>query len=108
MAPLLEGAGTRLKIVEAWSQGKAVVTTAKGVEGLPSVPGTVAIADAAQGFAAHVQSLLTDAERRRAMGAAALEVFRQRLSWEVARRTVSAGSIVAGVDRTPEPTRVAT
>jgi glycosyltransferase involved in cell wall biosynthesis len=108
VAPLLEGAGTRLKIVEAWSQGKAVVTTTKGLEGLPSVPGTVAVADAADAFAAHVQDLLTDAERRRAMGAAALEVFRQQLSWEVARRAVIAGSIVAGADRAPEPTRVGT
>jgi glycosyltransferase involved in cell wall biosynthesis len=108
VAPLLEGAGTRLKIVEAWSQGKAVVTTTKGLEGLPCVAGTVAVADTANEFAARVQGLLTDAERRRAMGAAAIEVFRQQLSWEVVRRTVSAASIVAGADRAPRPTRVAT
>jgi glycosyltransferase involved in cell wall biosynthesis len=108
VAPLLEGAGTRLKIVEAWSQGKAVVTTSKGVQGLPRVPDIVAIADAADEFAAHVQGLLADSERRRAMGAAALDAFRQHLSWEVARRTVRAGSIVADADRAPEPTRLAT
>jgi glycosyltransferase involved in cell wall biosynthesis len=107
VAPLLEGAGTRLKIVEAWSQGKAVVTTPKGAEGLPRVPDTVAVADTPEAFARHVQGLLTDAERRRAMGAAALEVFRQQLSWEVARRTVSADSLVARSDRMAAARRAA-
>jgi glycosyltransferase involved in cell wall biosynthesis len=108
VAPLLEGAGTRLKIVEAWSQGKAVVTTGKGVEGLPWTEAAVAVADTPDEFAGRVHALLTDGERRRAMGAAALDIFRRQLSWEVARRTVSAGSIVAGTDRITEPTPVAT
>jgi glycosyltransferase involved in cell wall biosynthesis len=108
VAPLLEGGGTRLKIVEAWSQGKAVVTTTKGIEGLPWTQAAVAVADSADGFAGHVQELMLDIARRRAMGAAALALFRQRLTWEVARRTVSAGSIVAGVDRPSERARMAT
>jgi glycosyltransferase involved in cell wall biosynthesis len=99
VAPLLEGGGTRLKIVEAWSQGKAVVTTTKGVEGLPWSPTAAAVADGADDFAGHVLTLLTDTGSRRAMGAAALELFRERLSWEVARRTVSAGSILVDADR---------
>ena len=36
LAPILEGGGTRLKVVEAWSQGKAVVATTKAIEGLPA------------------------------------------------------------------------
>jgi len=106
VAPLLEGGGTRLKIVEAWSQGKAVVTTTKGVEGLPWSEAAVAVADAPDRFAAHVQALMSDAGRRRAMGAAALAIFQQRLSWEVARREVGAGSILAGADRPSERARV--
>ena len=70
VAPLLEGAGTRVKIVEAWSQGKAVVTTAKGVEGLPWNDGAVAVADGAEAFADRLSELMTDAERRRSMGGA--------------------------------------
>jgi hypothetical protein len=108
VAPLLEGAGTRVKIVEAWSQGKAVVTTAKGVEGLPWNDGAVAVADGAEAFATRLIDLMRDAERRRSMGGTALTLFRQRLTWEVARRTVAAGSIVASTDRKVERWRVAT
>ena len=108
VAPLLEGGGTRLKIVEAWSQGKAVVTTTKGIEGLPRSESAVAVVDAAPAFADRLHELLTDAARRRTMGAAALALFRQRLSWEVARQAVATGSIVARADREPERRRVAT
>ena len=108
VAPLLEGAGTRVKIVEAWSQGKAVVTTAKGVEGLPWNDGAVAVADGAEAFATRLSDLMMDAERRRSMGSTALTLFRQRLTWEVARRTVAAGSIIASTDRKVERRRVAT
>jgi glycosyltransferase involved in cell wall biosynthesis len=85
-----------------------VATTGKGVEGLPWTEAAVAVADTPDEFAGRVHALLTDGERRRAMGAAALDIFRRQLSWEVARRTVSAGSIVAGTDRITEPTPVAT
>ena len=108
LAPLLEGGGTRLKIVEAWSQGKAVVTTAKGIEGLPWSAGAVAVVDTPSAFADRLQELMTDAARRRAMGAAALALFRQRLSWEVVRQAVATGSIVARADLESGRRRVAT
>jgi hypothetical protein len=53
-----------------------------------------------------VQALMSDVGRRRAMGAAALTIFQQQLSWEVARRAVGAGSILAGADRPAERARV--
>jgi polysaccharide biosynthesis protein PslH len=95
LAPILEGGGTRLKIVEAWSQGKAVVTTTKGVDGLPARLDVATLADDAATFAAATAALLLDAERRRVMGGRALEVFRERLSWDVAVRTVTSRSLVA-------------
>ena len=102
LAPVLEGSGTRLKIVEAWSQGKAVVTTSKGIEGLPVCDGVASIADDPREFATCVAALLTDGTRRRAMGARALEVFAERLSWDVAGRTVVAHSVIAEAGaRTP-------
>jgi glycosyltransferase involved in cell wall biosynthesis len=106
VAPLLEGGGTRLKIVEAWSQGKAVVTTAKGIEGLPRSESAVAVVDAAPAFAGRLHELLTDAARRRSMGAAALTLFRQQLSWDVARQAVTTGSIIVSTDRESERRRV--
>jgi glycosyltransferase involved in cell wall biosynthesis len=39
VVPLLEGVGTRLKIVEAMAQGRLVVSTRVGAEGLPVTPG---------------------------------------------------------------------
>ena len=94
LAPLLEGGGTRLKIVEAWSQGKAVVTTPKGVEGLPAPADAVLIAAGPAEFAAATASLMLDPARRRVMGARALQLFREHLTWEVAARAVAEGSVI--------------
>jgi glycosyltransferase involved in cell wall biosynthesis len=95
LAPLLQGGGTRLKIVEAWSQGKAVVTTTKGIEGLPVSDGVASIADRPDEFAVGAAALLTDGARRQAMGTRALEVFARHLSWDVAFRTAAARSVIA-------------
>jgi polysaccharide biosynthesis protein PslH len=108
VAPLLEGGGTRLKIVEAWSRGKAVITTSKGIEGLPWGHDAVTVVDEAPRFAGHLSDLLIDSGRRHSMGAAALTLFRQRLTWESARQAVAAASIVANVGRDTERRRVAT
>jgi polysaccharide biosynthesis protein PslH len=99
LAPILEGGGTRLKIIEAWSQGKAVVTTAKGIEGLPGPLDVAALADDAATFAAATAALLLDSGCRQVMGGRALEVFRERLSWDVAVRTVTSRSVVAEAGR---------
>jgi glycosyltransferase involved in cell wall biosynthesis len=106
VAPLLEGGGTRLKIVEAWSQGKAVVTTSKGIEGLPWSEAAVTVVDDAPTFAARLQELMTDGERRRSIGAAALALFHRRLSWEMARRAVATGSIIVSTELESERPRV--
>jgi glycosyltransferase involved in cell wall biosynthesis len=95
LAPVRAGSGTRLKIVEAWSQGKAVVTTSKGIEGLPATEGAVAIADAPREFAVTTAALLVDGARRHAMGTRALAVFGEHLTWEVAGRTAMARSVIA-------------
>jgi glycosyltransferase involved in cell wall biosynthesis len=63
----------------------------------------VAIAGDPVAFAAAATALLLDADRRRAMGSRALEVFFERLSWDVVARVVAAGSVIgeAGPARTP-------
>jgi glycosyltransferase involved in cell wall biosynthesis len=101
LVPVLEGGGTRLKIVEAWSQGKAVVTTAKGIEGLPTPPDAVAIADDPAAFARAAAALLIDGARRHALGTRALAVFAEQLSWEVAARVVATRSMIAA--SAPQP-----
>jgi glycosyltransferase involved in cell wall biosynthesis len=87
VVPLRIGGGTRLKIFEALAMGKPVVSTTVGAEGLPLVPGTHFVqADDPRAFAGAVVSLLRDAERRKALGAAGRRLVVERYSWaEVAR-----------------------
>ncbi|MGD8394530.1 MAG: glycosyltransferase [Candidatus Eiseniibacteriota bacterium] len=71
VCPFRVGGGTRLKILDAWSQQKALVSTTVGCEGLDAVSGRdLVIADSAQDFAAAVVALLGDATRRRQLGEA--------------------------------------
>ncbi len=59
VVPLREGGGTRLKILEAGASGKAIVTTAVGVEGLDLEDGEdLIVADSPQQFAEAVVSLI--------------------------------------------------
>jgi polysaccharide biosynthesis protein PslH len=82
VVPLRIGGGTRLKIFEALSMAKAVVSTTVGAEGLPLAPGQHFLqADDPAGFAEAVTSLLQDSARRRAIGAAGRRLVEERYSW---------------------------
>ena len=55
VVPLLSGSGTRLKIVEAWAAGTAVVSTSLGAEGLPARDGqNILLADGRESFVSAV------------------------------------------------------
>ncbi|WP_162551122.1 glycosyltransferase [Paenibacillus tepidiphilus] len=61
IAPLLEGSGTRLKILEAWALKTPVVSTSKGAEGLKyEHASNLMIADEPEAFARYVVELLED------------------------------------------------
>jgi len=82
VVPLRIGGGTRLKIFEALSMAKAVVSTAVGAEGLPLAPDRHFLqADDPAAFAAAVTALLGDAGRRRAIGGAGRRLVEERYSW---------------------------
>ena len=82
VVPLRIGGGTRLKIFEALSMAKAVVSTTVGAEGLPLVDDEHYVrADNAQTFAGAVVSLLRDPQRRKALGAAGKELVHSHYSW---------------------------
>jgi len=90
VCPLRLGGGTRLKILDAWAMGKAVVSTTLGCEGLAAVPGRdLEVADDPAEFAARVSALLADPERRRALGLAG----RARAVAEFAWPGVAAGML---------------
>jgi len=82
VVPLRIGGGTRLKIFEALSMAKAVVSTTVGAEGLPLTPGRHFLrADEPAEFAAAITSLLRDASRRRALGSEGRRLVEARYSW---------------------------
>jgi sugar transferase (PEP-CTERM/EpsH1 system associated) len=82
VVPIRIGGGTRLKIFEAMSMGKAVVSPTVGAEGLPVTDGRdVLIADTPQAFASAVLSVLRDAAQRVHMERAARELVVSRYDW---------------------------
>jgi glycosyltransferase involved in cell wall biosynthesis len=82
VVPLRVGGGTRLKIFEALSMGKAVVSTTIGAEGLPLTDGEHFLrADSPDQFSRAVVSLLRDPARRQALGAAGRQLVETHYSW---------------------------
>jgi glycosyltransferase involved in cell wall biosynthesis len=69
VAPLLDGGGTRLKILEAAACGKAIVSTSIGAEGLEfRSRRDILLADSADEFSAAVVGLMKDEPRRDELG----------------------------------------
>jgi glycosyltransferase involved in cell wall biosynthesis len=84
IVPLRVGGGTRLKILDAWAMGKAIVSTSVGCEGLEAVDGVnILIRDTAEAFADAVMRVLTDADLRGRLGRAGRETVERLYSWEV-------------------------
>jgi glycosyltransferase involved in cell wall biosynthesis len=76
------GGGTRLKIFEAMSVGKAVVSTTVGAEGLPVTPGRhLVLADEPAAFARAIVELIRDGERRRRLELEARRLVVERYDW---------------------------
>jgi polysaccharide biosynthesis protein PslH len=75
IAPLLEGSGTRLKILEYLSSGLPVVSTSVGAEGILAKNGTnILLEDKIEKFPSHIIALLKDSELCSDMGEAAKEL----------------------------------
>jgi glycosyltransferase involved in cell wall biosynthesis len=82
IAPILEGGGTRLKILEAMALGTPVVSTTKGAQGLGAQPGEhLLIADTSAEFAAAVIRLLADAGLRQQISVAARQYVAKNYDW---------------------------
>lgn len=83
VAPIRQGGGTRLKILEAMALGTPVISTSKGAEGLEGTPGQeFLIADDPHGFATQVVRLLGDGALRRQLAANARCLVEQRYDWK--------------------------
>lgn len=84
VVPLRVGGGTRLKILDAWAMGKALVSTSIGCEGLRAVDGwNILVRDDPEEFARAVQAVLSDEQLREELGRNARRTAEEHYSWEV-------------------------
>ena len=82
LVPLRIGGGSRIKILESLSMGKAVVTTQIGAEGLDVVAGEhCLIADSPKAFAQCVTQLLDDPEKAVTLGRNGRNLVVQQYDW---------------------------
>ena len=82
VAPILSGSGTRVKILDAMSTGRVVLTTSMGLEGIDAVDRReVLVCDRAGDFVAQLDWLLADPARARRIGAAATDLIRDRFDF---------------------------
>lgn len=85
VVPLRVGGGTRLKILEALSMARPLVSTTIGAEGLRLRPGVdLLIADEPAAFAGAIRSILDDPARAARLGANGRETVRDLYDWSAA------------------------
>lgn len=83
IVPLRVGGGTRLKVLDAWAMGKAVVSTRLGVEGLDARDGeNVLLAETPAEFAGAMIRILREDGLRRKLEEGARETAVRLYSWE--------------------------
>jgi len=91
VVPIRVGGGTRLKILDAWAMGKAVVSTTVGCEGLQTVDGlNILIRDDPTEFAKAVVQLLGDRDLRERLGREARKTTEELYAWRVVGRRLVA------------------
>jgi glycosyltransferase involved in cell wall biosynthesis len=84
VVPLRIGGGTRLKILDAWAMGKAVVSTSIGCEGLEAIDGeNILVRDTPASFASAVNDVLHNADLRDHLGRGARRTAERVYSWDV-------------------------
>lgn len=87
IVPLRAGSGTRLKILEAWAFGKAVVSTTVGCEGLEAVDGeNILVRDDPVAFAGAVAQVLEEPSLRDRLGENGRRTVERRYDWRVIGR----------------------
>jgi glycosyltransferase involved in cell wall biosynthesis len=110
IVPLRTGGGTRLKILNSWAMGKAVVSTSVGCEGLAATDGAnILIRDDPKRFAEAIRAVLADERLRQRLGEAGRATAQRLYGWDVVgQRMIDAymgvmNAPIAGLVRKAEP-----
>lgn len=82
IVPLRIGGGMRIKILNAMSMGKCIVSTSIGAEGIKVTGEDICICDTEEEFANNVVQLLNNNERRKQIGINARNTIIEKYSWE--------------------------
>ena len=83
VVPLLSGSGIRVKIIEAMSIGKTVITTTVGAQGIDYVDGeNILIADTPEQFASQIRRCLNDEDFCSRVGEAAARLVAEQYDEE--------------------------
>jgi glycosyltransferase involved in cell wall biosynthesis len=91
VVPIRVGGGTRLKILDCWAMGKAVVSTSIGCEGLQAIDGkNILIRDTPETFAAAVLEVLSDSELRSQLEVNGRKTAEEVYSWDIVGRDLRA------------------
>ena len=91
VVPLRVGGGTRLKILDAWAMGKAIVSTRAGAEGLDAIDGqNIMLREDPQAFADAVLEVLRNRMLRERLGRAGRALVEQKYAWDSFRKPMIA------------------
>jgi sugar transferase (PEP-CTERM/EpsH1 system associated) len=89
VVPLRIGGGTRLKILEAMSMQKAVISTRIGAEGIAYTENkNIILADEPRAFADKVIALMDDTQTRIAIGRAGRALVLEKYDWNIIGNTL--------------------
>lgn len=90
VVPLLNGGGTRLKILESLAMQKPVVSTTVGAEGLGLEEGhEIVIADGPESFAQAVLNLLGDRRTGERLASHGYQTAKSRFDWKVVAKRLN-------------------
>lgn len=89
VAPLRSGSGTKIKVLNAMAQAKAVITTSIGAEGIQAKPGEeIVIANDPEKYAEKTTFLLQHPEEARKIGKRARTIIEKVYDWQVIENNI--------------------
>ena len=87
VVPIRVGGGTRVKILDSWAMGRAVVSTSAGCEGLGAVDGeNILVRDTPEGLADAVLEVLRDRSLRCRLGEIGRRTVEEKYGWHIVGR----------------------